>query len=463
MKKLTALVIAAMMLLGLMSTAWAEEPAEEVQLPAAAETESSGTETEAPALPEAKGEPEAAPAETTELPAQEAQKETETPEQQAEPEADPAESAEDDSEKSVTSETDDEDEEEAEEKAFTADVTVYVPARIRLGKTLRIKALISGANMEYTLRWEKKVVTDDGLTLWKTVSKKVNLKLVVDEEVLATAYRLVMTAEDGTVKTYAVPELKLSEDVGEDYEDEEEFEDEDEEEDLVESEDVVDDEEQEDAAATDEAAEEVTEEVAGEVTEETVEENNEEDPEENLEKEPEEQPEEVPEEDPAEEPVEDTDEIEDQETEPAEEMMTLTAETVLREQADGMSAVLEELPEGSELRVLAAEGDWLKVSLGETVGYIYQPVEAEDEAEPEAEPVRKVTIFTSRKAVMIEGEDIELTSELEGFENNEIRYQWECDKGEGFEPVEGANDASYIYTATIEALAWDWRLTVYYR
>ena len=145
------------------------------------------------------------------------------------------------------------------------------------------------------------------------------------------------------------------------------------------------------------------------------------------------------------------------------ETLVLTEAAALREQADGMSSVLAELPEGAEVCLIAREGDWLKVSADGTVGYIRQPAAEEAEAAPEAEPVRKVTIFTSRKAVMTEGESIELTSELEGFENNEIRYQWECDKGEGFEPVEGANDATYIYAASLETLGWDWRLTVYYR
>ena len=61
-------------------------------------------------------------------------------------------------------------------------------------------------------------------------------------------------------------------------------------------------------------------------------------------------------------------------------------------------------------------------------------------------------------------ESITLTSLLEGFEDCiEIKYQWECDKGNGFEAVEGGNGDSYSYAATAESMTWNFRLAVYYR
>ena len=517
MKKATALVIAAMMLLGLIGTVWAEEPVE-VQLPDAAETETAVTAPEAPAAQE---EAEPAPAE------EKAEEETAAPEQTAEPETDAS------AEEEVKEETGEKSEEKTEEKSeeetevpeqpaeaeksvvsqpveekaesenFTADVTVYVPARIRMGKVLRIRAMVSGANMKYTLHWEKKVVTEDDRVIWKTVQKGGNLKLVVDDAVLATTYRLVLTAADGTVRTYAVPELKLTENAAEETEEpEEEIPDEAFEEDGYYVEELEADEE-EPAVEPDEAAEAGEEPTAGEepaAEPEAAEEpagepdGSEADGSENAdgddktpagEPETPEEPEETDEAGTAGEPGDRPELpeliVEEPETEPKEpeaepdedeetvteavplETLVLTEAAALREQADGMSSVLAELPEGAEVCLIAREGDWLKVSADGTVGYIRQPAAEEAEAAPEAEPVRKVTIFTSRKAVMTEGESIELTSELEGFENNEIRYQWECDKGEGFEPVEGANDATYIYAASLETLGWDWRLTVYYR
>ena len=464
MKKATAWVITAMMLVGLIGSVWAEEP-ETVQLPAAVETETASEaspaqdKTESDSA-EAKAEDEtAAPEQTAETVTDEpAEEETsEAPEAPAEDESE-SEAAEDEAEQSVVSQPEGE---KAEDDAFSADVTVYVPARIRMGKVLRVRALVSGANMKYTLHWEKKVVADDGNVVWKTVKKGGNLKLVVDDDVLAATYRLVLTAADGTVKTYAVPELKLSEDTADEAENlEEESFDEDFEEDEYYVEDLEADEEDNAAEAknADGSEEEPAAGESGETPSEEPEATDEKVPEATDEKEPENLPE-LPElivEEPA--------DNEETVTEAVSlETITLAEAAALREQADGMSSVLAELPEGAEVCLIAREGDWLKVSADGTVGYLYQPVAEKAEEAPEAEPVLKVTIFTSRKAVMTEGESIELTSELEGFDNYEIRYQWECNKGEGFEPVEGANDATFVYAASLETLGWDWRLTVYYR
>ena len=62
------------------------------------------------------------------------------------------------------------------------------------------------------------------------------------------------------------------------------------------------------------------------------------------------------------------------------------------------------------------------------------------------------------------GEQVHLTSKLEGFEGYTIRYQWECDKhdGAGFQDVNGANSSDYTFSASAETLNWDWRLSVYY-
>ena len=64
---------------------------------------------------------------------------------------------------------------------------------------------------------------------------------------------------------------------------------------------------------------------------------------------------------------------------------------------------------------------------------------------------------------MTQGEPVYLTSKLEGFEGYETRFQWECDQGSGFVPVEGATGDAYEIEASAETLSWDWRLMVYYR
>ena len=74
-----------------------------------------------------------------------------------------------------------------------------------------------------------------------------------------------------------------------------------------------------------------------------------------------------------------------------------------------------------------------------------------------------MTIFSSRSSVMAMGETVYLTSKLEGFDGYETMLQWQCDKGNGFEDVPGANADTYSFSASIETLGYDWRLAVYYR
>ena len=75
----------------------------------------------------------------------------------------------------------------------------------------------------------------------------------------------------------------------------------------------------------------------------------------------------------------------------------------------------------------------------------------------------KVTIFSSRRSVMEPGETVYLTSKIEGFDGYETMYQWQCDKGNGFEDIAGANDATYAFGADVDTLSYDWKLLVYYR
>ena len=105
----------------------------------------------------------------------------------------------------------------------------------------------------------------------------------------------------------------------------------------------------------------------------------------------------------------------------------------------------------------------MNLPVEETVEQPETPAEGtEEEAVPEA-PEMKVTIFSSRRTVMTQGEPVYLTSKLEGFDGYEVFYQWECDRGEGFEPIEGANGDTYEFEASAETLSWGWHLTVLYR
>lgn len=139
-------------------------------------------------------------------------------------------------------------------------------------------------------------------------------------------------------------------------------------------------------------------------------------------------------------------------------------EIAVRREANGMSEVILTVTDVSEVSILAVEGDWVKVAVSGVVGYIYIDDIGVPQSTDAPRTEIRVTIFTSRRAVMTPGETVTLTSKLEGdLDGLEIRYQWECDKGQGFEAVPGANDSTYAFAASVETLSYDWRLTVYYR
>ena len=124
--------------------------------------------------------------------------------------------------------------------------------------------------------------------------------------------------------------------------------------------------------------------------------------------------------------------------------------------------------------VVGFEGDWAHVVVNGQEGYIYAedladyielPEETADAEDADPEDNMKVTIFSSRRSVMTEGEPVYLTSKLQGFDGYEIKFQWQCDKhdGAGFQNIDGANGDTYTYQAAVDTLSWDWRLMVYYR
>lgn len=144
-------------------------------------------------------------------------------------------------------------------------------------------------------------------------------------------------------------------------------------------------------------------------------------------------------------------------------------EADVRVEANGMSDIFATLPDGTALTVLGVEGDWAIVEVEGQTGYIYKDsVIGVEFAQPElpenADPVEnlKVTIFTSRRTVVAPGEEIYLTSKLEGFEDYTVTYQWQYDRGNGFENIEGATGETYSYAASVETLAYDWRLVISY-
>ena len=89
------------------------------------------------------------------------------------------------------------------------------------------------------------------------------------------------------------------------------------------------------------------------------------------------------------------------------------------------------------------------------------------EDEPEEKPSegktqRKVLIKSSRGDPVIEGEIITLKSKLVGFDDVEVHYQWQVDRGdgEGWVDVEGATGPEHSFIARKDTILYSWRLTI---
>ena len=154
---------------------------------------------------------------------------------------------------------------------------------------------------------------------------------------------------------------------------------------------------------------------------------------------------------------------------PAEEEQS--SDIVIRLEASGLSEIIESFEAGDPVTAVSVHGDWVKVIVAGVEGYVYKDdiaglvdiaslpvVEAEENTSD-----FKVTIFSSRRSAMTMGEPVYLTSKLEGFEGYETKLQWQCDKGNGFEDIPGADADTYSFAASVETLSYDWRLVVYYR
>ena len=94
-----------------------------------------------------------------------------------------------------------------------------------------------------------------------------------------------------------------------------------------------------------------------------------------------------------------------------------------------------------------------------------EPGTGPEGTEEPAEVERKVMIYSTRKDVVTEGDIIELTGALIGFDDvpdEAITFQWEVDRndGEGWVAVEGANKWYYKFIANKETILYNWRLTV---
>ena len=82
--------------------------------------------------------------------------------------------------------------------------------------------------------------------------------------------------------------------------------------------------------------------------------------------------------------------------------------------------------------------------------------------EEPAKPKREVRITSSQGKVVTEGEPIYLKSELIGFGDEPVTYQWQVDRGdgEGWVDINGGTSDKYMFIANKETITYSWRLIV---
>ncbi len=126
------------------------------------------------------------------------------------------------------------------------------------------------------------------------------------------------------------------------------------------------------------------------------------------------------------------------------------------EAPDGPADETGELPEGGE----ALDGP------ADETGELPEDGEpadgTEDAAGEEVRVERQVKIYSTRKAKVYETEIIEMTSELIGFGDEEVTYQWQVDRGDGLGWVDVENATRWKYTFIVdrETALYNWRLIV---
>lgn len=243
-------------------------------------------------------------------------------------------------------------EEEAQETAlpFMADVQLEIrnEESLKMGDAVEMRAKVSAATMEYTVAWEQRDTTqDEQHAEWQQVGSGKEYTFIANESVFVMAYRLVLVGEDGTRIETAAHQVEVQ---------------------------LLEEEQQDDPAPCDD--EEMIE-ALSQADESTCE-------------------------------------------EPSDE----AAET---EQAADDETV---------------EFDDYETPLGISV------------------PMQSVSVSSSCGSVVFLGETITLTGTLYGYDGYDVTYQWECDRGAGFEPVDGAMEATFSFQADANTLQWNWRLTV---
>ena len=135
------------------------------------------------------------------------------------------------------------------------------------------------------------------------------------------------------------------------------------------------------------------------------------------------------------------------------EVLSAAVSVALSAKDDGQDAPADDVPV-PEIPVIP-DADALS-SLDETPA----PTDSLPDPDGELRSLRAVSIEADYPAVLHPGDTITLRGVTEGFVGERLVFQWECDRGSGFEKVESGQDGTCSFTVTAESLTWKWRLTV---
>ena len=140
------------------------------------------------------------------------------------------------------------------------------------------------------------------------------------------------------------------------------------------------------------------------------------------------------------------------------------AEEIIEAQAEAEEAEPEETDESEDAEGEPEDDLTEDFDEGENLEDGEDFADLEDDAgelEPEA-PQRQVIIKSSQGEIVTEGDQIVLTSELVGFGDEPVTYQWQVDRGDGqgWVDVEGATRYKHTFIANKETIQYSWRLIV---
>ena len=124
-------------------------------------------------------------------------------------------------------------------------------------------------------------------------------------------------------------------------------------------------------------------------------------------------------------------------------------------EAEAVEEVTEEVTEQAAEEVAEEVTEEIAEEVAEEV-----TEEIAEEVAPEAETERSVYVYVRAPEELHLGDKITLVSVLQGYEGCQVTYQWQVNKGSGFEDIKGANGSTYSFAANESTLSYEYRVMV---